>query len=75
MSSVELEDYLFKLAGFSDVYYIGEDYIGDLSLRQAIDHVFMGLICIIYCGEGVGYYQGEQEEGAPPRYILLAGKE
>lgn len=28
-------------------------------------------VCIIYCGNGVAYYQEEPDMGAPPRHILL----
>lgn len=66
--------YLFELSGVSDVYYIGRNYIGYLSLEQAAERASMEEICIIYCGKGIGYYQGEQEIGAPPRYMLLAKK-
>lgn len=66
--------YLFGLSGVSDVYYIGEDYIGYLSLEQAAEGASTGEICVIYCGNGIGYYQGEQEIGAPPRFMLSAEK-
>lgn len=56
------------------MYFIGEDYIGDLSLKEAVERASEGEICIIYCGEGIGYYQGEQEKGAPPRFMLLKEK-
>lgn len=29
---------------------------------------------VSYCGNGIGYYQGEQEKGAPPRFMLLKEK-
>lgn len=71
MSCDEMEEYLFQLSGAKDVYFIGEDYIGDLPLKQAARRAHTGEICIIYCGNGIGYYQGEQEIGKPPRYLLL----
>lgn len=74
MDKIHMIEYLFKLSGVSNVYYIGEDYIGYLSLEQAAERASMGEICIIYCGKGIGYYQGEQEIGAPPRFMLLAEK-
>lgn len=74
MSKQDMEKYLFDLSGVLNVYYIGENYIGSLSLEQAVEQVNQGGICIIYCGNGIGYYQGEQEFGAPPRFMLLAEK-
>lgn len=72
MSCKELEKLLFAHSGASDVYYIGTSYIGVLSLQQAVRNVHMGEICIVYCGNGFGYYQGEQEYGAPPRFLLVS---
>lgn len=66
----ELERYLFQLSRVEEVYFIGEDYIGELSLREATLKANTGELCIIYCGKGIGYYQGEQEQGKPPRYLL-----
>ena len=73
MSDTYLEDYLFKLTGVSTVYYMGEDYIGNLSLKEATNRAY-GLTCIIYCGKGIGYYQGEQYIGKPPRFMLIDEK-
>lgn len=72
MSTSTLEKFLFELSGSSTVYFIGEDYIGYLSLNQASQRTQTGEICIIYCGNGIGYYQGEQGYGSPPRYLLRA---
>ena len=55
-----MQTYLYNLSKKSNVYFIGEDYIGDLSLKEAVERASEGEICIIYCGEGIGYYQGEQ---------------
>ena len=71
MQKEEMEKYLFKLSGTSEVYFIGESYIGYLPLNQATERASMGEICIIYCGKGIGYYQGEQEIGKPPRFLLM----
>ncbi len=49
---------------------LGESYIGELSLKQAVEKALFGEICIIYCGNGVGYYQGEQDIGSSPRFLL-----
>ena len=71
MNNCELEKYLFQMSGTKDVYYMGESYIGELCLRDAVQKAGMGEICIIYCGKGIGYYQGEQEYGSPPRFLLI----
>lgn len=70
MSPDSLKMYLFQLSRAKEVYYIGEDYIGKLSLDQATVRANSGELCIIYCGNSIGYYQGEQEYGKPPRYLL-----
>lgn len=70
MSPEKLKMYLFQLSRAKEVYYIGEDYIGQLSLDKATMKANTGEVCIIYCGNGIGYYQGEQECGKPPRYLL-----
>lgn len=70
MSPNELEMYLFRISGANEVYYIGEEYMGKLLLHQAALKANTGEICIIYCGKGIAYYQGEQEQGKPPRYLL-----
>ena len=66
-----MEKRLLELAGAKSVYYIGTNYIGELSLKEAVDMAYMDDVCIIYCGNGIGYYQGEQEYGSPPRFLLL----
>ena len=72
MSPDVLQIQLFKLGGTKNVYYIGESYIGEMSLKQATETVNTGEICIVYCGNGIGYYQGEEEFGYRPRYFLIA---
>lgn len=74
MDQEAMKNYLHKLSSAENVYFIGEDYIGEMSLEQAVERANEGEICIIYCGNGIGYYQGEQEKGAPPRFMLLAEK-
>ena len=69
-----MKNYLHKLSGAENVYFIGEDYIGKMLLEQAAERANEGEICIIYCVNGIGYYQGEQEKGAPPRFMLLVEK-
>ena len=67
-----MSKYLLQLSNAKDVYFIGESYVGVLSLEQAVEKARTGEICIIYCGKGIGYYQGEQEKGKPPRFLLKA---
>ena len=67
-----MEKHLFQLSGAREVYFVGESYTGILPLKQAVTKAHTGEICVIYCGKGIGYYQGEQEYGSPPRYMLLA---
>ena len=74
MDKEAMKNYLHKLSGAENVYFIGEDYIGKMLLEQAAERANEGEICIIYCGNGIRYYQGEQEKGAPPRFMLLEEK-
>ena len=67
-----LEKVLYEMSGTRECYVIGECYIGTMQLRQACEEAWQGGICIIYCGNGIGYYQGEQEYGTPPRFLLHA---
>ena len=71
MSGSLLVKYLYELGSSKSIYYIGESYIGEMNLEEAVKKANIGEICIIYCGNGMGYYQGEQEYGSPPRYILI----
>jgi hypothetical protein len=72
MSCKELEKLLSDHSGNKDVYYIGTSYVGELSVQQAVRNVHMGEICIVYCGNGFGYYQGESEYGSHPRFLLVS---
>ena len=49
-----MKNYLHKLSGAENVYFIGEDYIGKMLLEQAAERANEGEICIIYCGNGIG---------------------
>lgn len=71
MDANEMTSFLFNLGNSRNVYFFGESYIGELSLSQAAAKASTGEICIIYLGSGVGYYQGEQEYGKPPRFMLF----
>jgi len=71
MSSNEMEKAFMELSGVQDVYFIGQSYIGEISLKEAVNRANTGEICIIYCGNGIGYYQGEEDSGKPPRFLLM----
>ena len=70
MSAIQLEKHLAPMLTRKNVYYIGEGFIGELTLNQAARKAQEGVICIIYCGNGIGYYQGVLSIGRPPRYML-----
>lgn len=71
MDSDELESKLLHMGKTDKVYYIGSNYIGELSLAQAVENVMLGAICVIYCGNGIGYYQGENDGARTPRFFLM----
>lgn len=71
MSKSLMVKYLHEIGAPQKIYYIGESCIGEMNLEEAAEKASTGEICIIYCGNGIGYYQGEQEYGSPPRYILM----
>lgn len=73
MSAKQIEKHFSPILNTSNVYFIGEDYIGQLTLQQAAQRAQEGEICIIYFGNGTGYYQGEQCSGKPPRFLLSKG--
>ncbi|MBQ7916947.1 MAG: RHS repeat-associated core domain-containing protein, partial [Firmicutes bacterium] len=73
MSAKQIEKHFSPILTASNVYFIGEDYIGQLTLQQAAQRAQEGEICIIYFGNGIGYYQGEQCTGKPPRFLLSKG--
>lgn len=60
----------FEGKGIFNVYYIGMHYIGEMTVKDAIEESCCDM-CIIYYGNGIGYYQGEEAKGGPPRYLLL----
>lgn len=66
-------DYLRKICSKqknSGAYIIGSSYIGEISLEESIRRAQNGEICIIYVGNGIAYYQGEECGGHRPRYVL-----
>lgn len=70
MSPDELESYLLAFIQTEQVYYLGEMYIGKTTIKEALEKIQSGCIGIIYFENGVGYYQGEEENGCRPRYLL-----
>lgn len=73
MSAIQIEQRFSPILTNPNVYFIGEDYIGRLTLPQAARRAQEGEICVIYFGNGIGYYQGEQCTGKPPRFLLSKG--
>ncbi|MDD3217836.1 MAG: hypothetical protein PHC41_03350 [Lachnospiraceae bacterium] len=74
MGVEELEKYLRKVSGNSDdkVYFMGETYIGSLMMEDALTRVVLeSETAIVYLGNGVAYYRGEQMFGPPPRFLLI----
>ena len=71
MPKETMKEYFYRVSDDRTVYFIGEGYVGNLSIEQAVERANEGEICIIYCGNGIGYYQGEQEIGKPPRFLLI----
>lgn len=74
-----IKEYLFKVKNYKEVYYFGYSFAGLVDVNQAAEMASEDLCCIIYCGEGFGYYRGEQYEGngigaAPPRFLLCANQ-
>lgn len=71
MSADELESELYQLGKSKVAYFIGKSYVGELSLKVAVEKASCGEICVIYCGNGKGYYQGEEDRANTPRYFLI----
>ena len=70
LTSEKLSYYLAEKSKKKEVYFIGEDYIGPLSIKDAVERTEMGEWCMIYCGNGYGYFQGEGGCIKPARYLL-----
>ena len=70
LTSEKLSYYLAEKSKKKEVYFIGEDYIGPLYTKAAVARTEMGEWCMIYCGNGYGYFQGEGEFIKPARYLL-----
>ena len=70
LTSEKLSYYLAEKSKKKEVYFIGEDYIGSLPIKDAVERTEMGEWCMIYCGNGYGYFQGEGGCIKPARYLL-----
>ena len=70
LTSEKLSYYLAKKSKKKEVYFIGEDYIGSLPIKDAVERTRKGEWCMIYCGNGYGYFQGEGGCIKPARYLL-----
>ena len=73
-SAEELERVLFGMGKTKSVYYMGGLFFGETSLHQAVQYAAQEDLCIIYCGNGSGYYQGEPNAKAEHRKLLTALK-
>lgn len=68
----ELKKKILELGGTKKAYLISIYFIGELSVEEGIREARrddMG--CILYFGNGVGYYHEGELEKRPPEYILL----
>lgn len=68
----ELKDKVLELGGKSQSYLISVGFVGELNFEEAIEMARnddMG--CILYFGNGVGYYHEGELDKFPPEYILL----
>lgn len=70
----ELQQFLMEKSGRKEIYMIGESYIGEIAIEDAIDYLQKSEICILYCGNGIGYYQPEEDYGNFKKYILISPK-
>ena len=70
LTSEKLSYYLAEKSKKKEVYFIGEDYIGLLPIKDAVERTRKGEWCMIYCGNGYGYFQGEGGCIKPARYLL-----
>lgn len=62
-------------ASENKAYFMGytEEDGSYVTLAEAIDMAFkFGMPVIVYCGNGIGYIQGEQMYGPAERFLLIA---
>ncbi len=61
---------IFRQAGAGDpIYYIGSSHTGPTSPEDALTRANRGEMCLVYFGNGTGYWQGEQTP-TQPRALL-----
>lgn len=71
MPGDDLADMLYQFGKSKEVFFIGSSFVGETSLKEAVEKASSGEICIIYCGSGKGYHQGEEERSKAERYFLI----
>ena len=72
----KLKDKIIKLGGREPAYLISLSFVGELSIDEGIKMARnddMG--CVLYFGNGVGYYHEGELEKFPQEYILLKSGE
>ena len=72
LSPSKIWEYLFQIGNNRKVFFIGEERSEELTLEEAVTRAQAGEFCIIYYGNGRGFYQGEQEFGNTHRFMLLS---
>ena len=63
---------LLELGAEKRCFLLANGVSGVFTLEVGIEEAYIcGLGAVIYCGNGVGYFQGEQCYGSPERWILV----
>ena len=65
-----LKQLLRQSGAGENVYFLGSSHIGPTSLEDALHRAEQGELCLIYLGNGIGYWQGEQNP-TQPRALLF----
>ena len=65
-----MKNYLHKLSGAENVYFIGEDYIGKMLLEQAAERPTKRN-CIIYCGNGIDIIKENRKKELRSKDLML----
>lgn len=75
-SSIEdICNILLKEGGNKKCFFFSCSESGIYDMRKGIENAMdNGMGAIIYLGNGIGYFQGEQYIGSPERYILVNKK-
>ena len=72
MSDKNLILKILEMGGTKRAYYMSIDFIGELTIEEAVRKAredYWG--CIVYFGNGIGYYHEGELEKFPPEYILI----